>query len=111
MKGRSEKEDEKEEEQGQSAEKSGLLCGVAYVRGAGAAGRREITPWSRCDKTGRVSARAVFTCLQIGTNLSTYRVFRFHRAYRYFFTERRGGKREIPAERRGRAYPIRNIPE
>lgn len=50
------------EEQEQSAEKSGLLCGVAYVRGASAAGRRKITPWSRCDKTGRVSTRAVFTC-------------------------------------------------
>lgn len=62
----------------------------------GKEGKGKITPWSRCDRTGRVSARhAVFTRHQIGSNLSTYQTFRFHPAtYRYFLAQARRQKRK-----------------
>lgn len=51
----------------------------------------EITPRSRCDGTGRDSARrVVFTRHQIGSNLSIYQAFRFHREHIQVFP--RGGE-------------------
>lgn len=72
-------------------------CTEATGEEGGAGG--EVTPWSRCDRTGRVSARrAVFIRHQIGSNLSTYQGIQVSSGH-IFPRGGKGGRKEIPVER------------